>query len=93
MEYKKEETDRNMEIEKRREHGLYIKHIAEAFTINEAHLIANCFAYVKSDPAGLPAHNLMILVYKLARYCNIDAAEIYGAHKQLARLNVLFDDD
>jgi hypothetical protein len=36
------------------------------FTERENRLIKNCIAYAKNDPAGLPGHNLMIIVAKLA---------------------------
>lgn len=37
------------------------------FTERELRLIANCEAYTKGDPAGLPGHNLMIVVAKLSQ--------------------------
>ena len=60
---------------------LYITHIALTFTEREAELIKNCNAYVLSDPAGLPGHNLIILVHKLAKYAGIAPGDIRGALK------------
>ena len=37
-------------------------------TEREFNLIGNCIMYASSDPAGLPGHNLMILVAKLAEH-------------------------
>lgn len=34
----------------------------------EFRLIGNCIMYASSDPAGLPGHNLMLLVAKLAEH-------------------------
>lgn len=39
----------------------------DELTEREARLIKNCLDYASGDPAGLPGHNLMILVAKLAR--------------------------
>lgn len=36
-------------------------------TEREARLVNNCVQYAGSDPAGLPGHNLMIIITKLAR--------------------------
>lgn len=35
------------------------------FTAREINLIDNCKAYAANDPAGLPGHNLMIIIAKL----------------------------
>lgn len=37
----------------------------EMFNEREARLINNCQKYAHNDPAGLPGHNLMIIVSKL----------------------------
>ena len=42
--------------------------IADYFTKHELRLIANCAEYRDGDPAGLPGHNLMLLVAKMANY-------------------------
>ena len=44
----------------------------EIFNERELRLIANCRAYAKNDPAGLPGHNLMIIIKKMARLLNIE---------------------
>ena len=41
-------------------------YIADFFTARELRLVANCVEYWSGDPAGLPGHNLMLLVAKLA---------------------------
>lgn len=49
----------------------------EALDEREQRLINNCLQYADGDPAGLPGHDLMIVIAKLAR-------EI-GYHRHLAR--------
>jgi hypothetical protein len=36
------------------------------FSEGEIRLIENCRTYAKNDPAGLPSHNLMIIIAKLS---------------------------
>jgi len=36
------------------------------FTEREFRLINNCIEYHENDPAGLPGHNLMIIISKMA---------------------------
>jgi len=36
------------------------------FTERERKLIENCIMYASNSPAGLPGHNLMIIIAKLA---------------------------
>jgi len=45
--------------------------IADFFTARELRLVANCVEYLDGDPAGLPGHNLMLLVAKLAQHCSM----------------------
>ena len=42
--------------------------IKDYFTQRELRLIRNCMEYADEDPAGLPGHNLMMLIVKLIRY-------------------------
>lgn len=42
--------------------------IVDFFTKRELRLISNCREYAFDDPAGLPGHNLMMLVDKLVRF-------------------------
>lgn len=35
------------------------------FSERERRLINNCHEYAFNDPAGLPGHNLMLIIYKL----------------------------
>lgn len=37
------------------------------FDPREKRLIANCIAYVNNDPAGIPGHNILLIVAKLAK--------------------------
>lgn len=39
----------------------------DLFDERERRLISNCKLYAGHDPAGLPGHNLMIIVAKMAR--------------------------
>ena len=43
-----------------------------SITERELRLIANCREYANGDPAGLPGHNLMMIVAKLADVLSID---------------------
>lgn len=43
-------------------------YISAYFTKRELRLVANCCEYAEGDPAGLPGHNLMMLVAKLVHY-------------------------
>ena len=43
-----------------------VPYIADFFTARELRLVRNCVEYRDGDPAGLPGHNLMLLVAKLA---------------------------
>ena len=42
--------------------------IKDYFTQRELRLIRNCLEYANEDPAGLPGHNLMMLVSRLVHY-------------------------
>lgn len=44
------------------------EYIKSYFTQRELRLLRNCQEYAFDDPAGLPGHNLMMLVGKLANY-------------------------
>ena len=39
----------------------------EIFTDRERQLIENCATYAENDPAGLPGHNLMLIVYRMSK--------------------------
>lgn len=41
----------------------WLKH----FDDTDRRRIANCRSYAKNDPAGMPGHNLMIIIDKMAR--------------------------
>jgi hypothetical protein len=45
------------------------------FDDRERRLINNCVDYATSDPAGLPAHNIMIIVAKMVKLLNQQAGE------------------
>lgn len=36
----------------------------DVFTERELRLISNCQTYAREDPAGLPGHNLMVIISK-----------------------------
>jgi len=42
-----------------------VKLYEEAFTERDRRMIDNCKTYAAHDPAGLPGHNLMLIVAKL----------------------------
>lgn len=42
------------------------KTVKQVFTDRELRLIQNCMNYAQGDPAGLPGHNLMLIIAKLA---------------------------
>ena len=48
----------------------YHQKVLETFTPRELRLITNCIQYAAGDPAGLPGHNLMIIVDKLVGFTN-----------------------
>lgn len=39
----------------------------DVFTERELRLISNCQNYVMDDPAGLPGHNLMVIIDKFCK--------------------------
>lgn len=43
-----------------------VQQLREAFTPRELALIANCIEYASNKPAGLPGHNLMLVIKKFA---------------------------
>ena len=47
----------------------------QEFTERETGLVENCITYASSYTAGLPGHNLIILVAKLARVANLKNRE------------------
>lgn len=60
-----------------------MKHYAvlrEMFDAREAALIQNCVDYARSEnPAGLPGHNLMVVIAKLVELAGLDPAEFLYA--------------
>lgn len=58
------------------DHKGYRAWVAASFNERERGLIANCMAYADDDPAGLPGHNLMLLVSKLAVELGISQLEL-----------------
>jgi len=44
---------------------------AKTFSEREIRLIGNCRAYNANDPAGLPGHNLLIIIAKMAGMLDI----------------------
>lgn len=54
-------------------------YLKETFDKRQLRLILNCIDYADSDPAGLPGHNLMVIVSILAKAKNIDRFELMAA--------------
>ncbi len=42
--------------------------LRKTFDDRELRLIANARAYIANDPAGLPGHNLLLIIDKLYKY-------------------------
>lgn len=45
--------------------GVEMVHWSKVFGKREQGLISNCVTYAMSNPAGLPGHNLMIIIAKM----------------------------
>ena len=43
------------------------KNWKDTFTDREKLLIENCITYTENDPAGLPGHNLMLIIYRMSK--------------------------
>ncbi len=56
-----------------------LKQIAADFTPREVDLIYNCEMYAENDPAGLPGHNIMLIVAKLMTYTPFELSDMYEA--------------
>ena len=50
----------------------FVASVREEFSDRDLRLIANCITYSGDDPAGLPAHNIALIVAKLAAWQGID---------------------
>lgn len=57
-----DEKERMDEVEFERFNDLF----KGLFTKREFRLIRNSIIYAEDDPAGLPGHNLMVIIYKMA---------------------------
>jgi hypothetical protein len=58
------------------------RHWGEHFDERQWRLIGNCRLYAECDPAGLPGHQLMLIVAKMA-----DLLEADGLIKALEKAN------
>ena len=54
--------------------------LANMFTEREGRLIDNCQLYAANDPAGLPGHNLMVVIAKLCELYSISGKDILHAN-------------
>lgn len=54
-------------------------YLKDTYTERELKLILNCLHYADDDPAGLPGHNLLLIVSKLALDAGIDEQAILHA--------------
>lgn len=43
----------------------FAKFVETYFSERERNLISNCIIYTDNEPAGLPGHNLMVIIEKL----------------------------
>lgn len=66
MEPMSDERREELEQMDREQWAARAPYIADLFTERELRLVRNCVEYQDGDPAGLPGHNLMLLVAKLA---------------------------
>ena len=55
----------------------------ETFSKRDMGLMLNCLAYIGSDPAGLPGHNLMLIIYQLVNLNGLDWREIEQLRKKI----------
>ncbi len=63
--------------------------MAAIFTERDLRLIENCKVYAGADPAGLPGHNLMLIVSRLEALVGAlmegrEAAELAGIFEKVA---------
>lgn len=61
------------------------------FTDREIRLINNCEVYTANDPAGLPGHNLMVLISKMSDIIGILAAS--ATPEDVERCHYAFNPD
>lgn len=59
-----------------------------AFTERELQLINNCLTYALASPAGLPGHNLMLIIAKCAAIMSGNPVEVVVSRSHLASLNL-----
>lgn len=56
-----------------------IQPVEISFTDREMRLIINSLDYATGDPAGLPGHNLMVIIAKMAAALKISKSDISEA--------------
>lgn len=56
-----------------------------SFSEREMQLMLNCITYASASPAGLPGHNLMLIIAKLVNALGVNANDIRGALDQMAK--------
>lgn len=55
----------------------------EEFSDRDKRLISNCIAYAHGDPAGVPGHNLMLIIAKMASVLEQQGIEVQRLEEQL----------
>jgi len=66
-------------------------HLTKTFTERELRLMLNCIVYAEMDPAGLPGHNLMIILAKLCVETAIDGIAIKHALGEITTEKMIED--
>lgn len=57
------------------------------FDEREQRLISNCVNHAKDDPAGLPGHNLILIIAKMAHVLNVHETALDMAVQELNSLS------
>lgn len=58
---------------------LRVNSLREVFSERELQLILNCDSYARGKPAGLPGHNLMLIISSLINLLGTNQTEIRSA--------------
>ena len=71
------DAERTAEVTEQAE--AFKEYLNDKFTERELRMILNCLHYADDDPAGLPGHNLILIITKLASDAGIDEEAINHA--------------
>lgn len=58
---------------------MIVAQLANHFTTRELRIMLNCISYGENDPAGIPGHNLLMIVTKLLGLTSITKELIHAA--------------